>query len=59
MRKFKLKKEKYYNNLKKNMINLRDEKYLGRGKSGLDEVENKDAEENLLGIEGTNFKDDM
>ena len=58
MRKFKLKKEKYYNNLKKNMINMRDEKYLGKGRSGLDEVENKDAEENLLGIAGNDYKDD-
>ena len=60
MRKFKLKKEKYFNKLRKNIMNMKDEKYLGRGKAGLDEIDhNKEPEEILIDHGGNNFKDDQ
>jgi hypothetical protein len=59
MRKHKLKKEKYFNKLRKNLASIKDEKYLGRGKSGLDEIEPiKESDEILIDYGGNNFKDD-
>lgn len=59
MRKHKLKKEKYYNKLRKNLAGMKDEKYLGRGKSGLDEIEPlKELEEIPIDYGGNDFKDD-
>jgi hypothetical protein len=59
MRKHKLKKEKYFNKLRKNLASIKDEKYLGRGKSGLDEIDpTKDSDEIPIDYGGNNFKDD-